>query len=304
MKYCVLAFACAAAFAQSSTTNSVNGATATTVVSSDHTQTEMTQSIDGRQVPIEQSETRVLSKTANGSVTETVVRRYNRSGQLTSTERTVTDLETRPGGSTAKSTTYLTDLNGSVRETEHKTVDSETQGETTNTQTVVERPSIDGSFQAVEKRSALIENKSDSSHQDETVYRRNGTGGFDVAERKIADTARSGNKTTETTALYEPINNFSQLQLSRQQVSTTVAQPDGSETRQVDYYLPSLPGVARTGAGTQTLWEQDTVQRTKKADGAVVETVTARRADANRPNQLGPAETVSETVCRGNCSGK
>src|SRR5215472_154144 len=112
------------------------------MVSTDHTQTVLTRSINGRQIPLEQTESRVLSQSANGSVTERIVRRYDRNGQLTSTERTVTELQNRPGGSTAKSTTYTTDLNGVLRETERKTVDTEKQGDTARTETVVERPVI------------------------------------------------------------------------------------------------------------------------------------------------------------------
>lgn len=294
----------AAAFAQSSTSTSTSGETATTLVSSDHTQTLLARSINGREIPLEQTETRVLSKTANGSVTETIVHRYDRNGQLASTERTVTEVENRTGGSTLKSTTYATDLNGSLRETERKTVDTQTQGNTTNSETVIERPSINGGLQAVEKRSAVAETSGNSTHEDETVYRRSGTSDFAVAERRVGDTTRDGSKTTQSTALYQPIADASKLELARQQVTTTISNPDGSETRQVDHYLPSLPGTARSGDSTPKLWEQDTIQRKTSAGGVVTETVTARRTDPNHPTQLGAPQQLSETVCRGNCSGQ
>jgi len=302
VKYYSLLAVCAAALGQSTATTFTSGETPITTVSTDHTQTVLTRSINGGEIPLETTETRLLSKSEDGSVTEVIVRRYDRNGQLASTERTVTEVRNRPGGSTSKSITYATDINGVLRETERKTIDTEQQGGAARTETVIERPAIDGGFQAVEKRSAVIENRPDSTHQDETVYRRSGNGGFNVALRKIADTTRKGNTTTETTDLYEPIGEADRLQLSRQQVATTVAEPDGSETRQIDYYLPALPGAARTTGESQKLWEQDTIQRKKQADGGFVETVTARRADPNHPNQLGPAQQVSETVCRGNCS--
>jgi hypothetical protein len=304
VKYYSLLAVCAAALAQSTTTTFTSGETATTTVSTDHTQTVLTRSINGREIPLEKTETRLLSKSENGSVIETIVRRYDRNGQLTSTERTVSEVRNRPNGLTTKSTTYTTDINGVLRETERRTIDTEKQGDTARTETVIERPVINGGLQTVEKRSAVIENRAEATHQDETVYRRGSNGDFSVALRKIADTTRKDNTTTEVTDLYEPIGEVNRLQLSRQQVTTTVAQPDGSETRQVDYYLPALPGVAGAAGESPKLWEQDTVQRKKQSDGGVVETVTARRADPNHPNQLGPAQQVSETVCRGNCSSQ
>jgi len=304
VKYYAIFALCSFALAQSTTTSSATGETAVAVVSSDHSQTLVTQSINGRQVPMQQTETHVLRKTENGSVTETIVRRYDPNGQLTSTEKVVTEVENRPGGSTTTSTTYRSDINGNLSEAERKTVDSETHGQTTDVNTVVERPSINGGLEPMQKSAAVIESKPDSSHEDETVYRPDGNGGFSVAERKISDTTRKNNETTQTTALYQPIANASQLQLSRQQVTRTVKQPDGSEQQVVDYYQPSIPGVVRDPNAAPQLWEQDTIQRKPGPDNTVVQTVVARRTDPNHPNQLGAPEQVSKTVCQGNCSGQ
>lgn len=309
MKYYSVVLSCGLALAQSSTSTYIPGLNgnqqvASTVVANDDQHTELYRSINGQNVPLQQSETHVLRKDANGSVTETIVRRFNQNGQLVSTEKTVTELSSHPGGSSLKATTYATDLSGNQRETERKTVETQTSGATTNTQTVIERPSVDGGLQPVEKRAAVTETNGNSSHQDETVYRPDGNGGFNVAERKVDDTTRSGDKTTEKTALYQPIAEASTLQLSRQQVTTTTAHPDGSETKQVDYYLPSVPGMVRPSDASPQLWEQDTIQRKAATDGSVVETVTARRTDPNNPSQLGSPQRLSETICRGNCSGQ
>jgi hypothetical protein len=301
--YLVLA-ACVTAFAQSTTNTFTSGETGATVVSSDHTQTELLQSINGREIPVQKTETRVLSKSDNGSVTETIVHLYDRNGLLTSTQKTVTEVENHPGGSTMKATTYATDVNGTLRETERKMVDTQTQGATTNTQTVIERPSINGGLQPVEKRSAVAEINGDTTHEDETVYRSNAGSDFTVAERKVADTRRNGTQTTQTTALYQPIADASKLELAKQLVTTTTSNPDGSETKQVDTYLAALPGTARSSDSTPKLWEQDTIHRTPRPDGTTLETVTAQRSDPSRPSQLGAAQQVSETVCRGNCSGQ
>ena len=308
VKWSVMALACGCALAQSTTstyTTDLNGrrVEAATVVSTDGERTDITRNLNGREIPLEQTERHVLRKDASGSVTETIVRRYDRNGQLVSTEKIVAEEQNRPGGSTSHSTTYRTDLNGRMQEAERKTVETLTQGAVTNTQTVIERPTIGGGLQTVEKRTAATQKTDDTSHTDETVYRRDGNGAYQVAERTVADAKRSGNQTTETSAMYLPIANVSSLQLSRQQVTTTTTRPDGSETQEVNYYLPSLPGVVRSSESSQ-LSEQDTIQRRKQPDGSVVETITARRADNNHPQQLGPPEQLSETICKGNCTAK
>lgn len=304
VKYSAILALSSLALAQSTTTSSTEGVTPVTVVSSDHTQTLLTQSINGRQVPMKQTETHLLSKTATGSVTETLVRRYDQNGQLSSTQKIVTEVENRPGGSTTTSTTYDTDINGNFSQTERKTVDTEMRGQTTDVNTVIERPSINGGLQTAQKTAAVIENKPDASHEDETVYRPDGNGGFSVAERRISDTTHKNNETTQTTALYQPIAESSKLQLSRQQVTRTVQQADGSEQQVVEFYLPSIPGVVRDPNAPPQLWEQQTIQRKPGPDNTVEQTVVARRTDPNHPNQLGAPEQISKTVCQGDCSGQ
>ena len=309
MKYYVLAFAASVALAQSSTTTyttNINGGTVATpgAVSTDHQQTQITQSLNGRTIPLEQSEERVLSETPQGKVTEKITRRYDRNGQLVSTERLVTDEQRRPSGSTVNSTMFQSDINGNMSETEHKTVESDTHGAVTDTQTVIARPTLDGSLATVEKRSQVSETSDHSTHSDETVFRQSGSGDFYPAVRNVTDTTKSGNQTVEKSAQYEPIANVSGLQLTRQTVATTTQDPNGSEQKEVSYYGPSVPGNVRDPNAPLRLYEQDITQRSKQAGGGVVETLSARRPTMSNPNQLGPATRISETVCTGKCDAK
>ncbi len=293
------------ALAQSTATTYVtdvngNRVPAGSVISNDGDHTQLSQNLNGRVVPLEQTDEKVLSKDANGSVIERTVRKYDRNGQVTSTERTVIEEHKQPGGFTRQSTTYASDVNGEMRQTEHQTVESSTQGSTTNTQTVVERPTINGSLQPVEKRSAVTETGKDVSKQDETIYRLSSNGDFYPAVREVKDQTKTGDQTVVKSALYEPIGS-SQMSLSRQSVSTTTKASDGSEVTEVNYYAPSAPGFAQANGAAPQLYEQDVVTRKKAADGNIIETTSARRSSISDPGRLGSPQKISETICSGKC---
>lgn len=279
--------------------NRVNGAT---IVTADHQVTEVTQSINGRQVPLEQTTQNVLSDDANGKVIETIIRKYDPNGQVASTERVVTEEQKRGSAATIRATTYRSDINGNMREAERKTVESNSQGAVTNTQTVVERPTINGAFQATEKRSLVSQTGPDKNiHSDETVYRRSENGDYYPAQREVTDTSRSGNQTTAKTARYEQIAS-SQLQLTRQIVSTTTKRADGSEVEEVNLYGSGVPGNVREAGATPQLFEQQIIEREKGAGDTVVETLSVRRPTMSDPNSLGPVKKISETTCKGKCT--
>jgi hypothetical protein len=307
VKYYALLLVAAFATAQSSSTiytTDLNGHTVAdgTSSSNDGKHTQTTRSINGRAVPLEQSDERVISETPSGKVTEKIIRKYDPEGQLAQTTRIVTEEQKRASGSTVNSTTYRSDLNGAMHEDERKTVETNTSGPTTNTQTVISRDTPNG-FATVEKRSSVSETATDSTHTDETVYRADANGNFAPAVRTVTDTTQKNGQTVEKAALYEPIADVTKMQLSRQTVTTTTTRADGSSTAQTNYYGPSVPGNVRDPEAAQRLYEQDTVERST-AGGKTTETLTARRVTPNDPTHLGAPITVSETVCTGNCSGK
>ncbi len=308
MKYYAL-FAVASLAAAQSTTNTYttdlngNRVVASSVVSTDGDHAEVSRSINGRKVPLEQTDERVISKDANRTVREKIVKKFDANGNLASTERVVTEEEQRPNGSSVKSTTYRSDINGGMREAERKMVDTETQGAVTKVQTVLEKPTINGSLQAVEKRNAVTESTPSKSHEDEMVYRLDANGQYSAAVRNVTDTTHAGNQTVVKTAEYEPLADASKMELARQEVATTTTQPDGSQVSELDYYRASVPGLVRDPNAAPQLIEQQTVRRVPGADGTR-ETIDVRRPNANEPNKLGPPQRISETVCTGKCDGK
>lgn len=308
MKYYVLLFTAAIAGAQSVSstyTTDVNGRSVAgdSFVTKDGKHTETTQSINGKKVPLEQSDERVISQSATGRVTEKIIRKFDPDGHLASTERVVTEEQTRPSGSVVNMTTFRSDVNGGMHQDERKVVETNKHGATTDTNIVIDRPTVNG-FGTVEKRAVVSETSGDTTHSDEVVYRASQNGGFFPAVRKVTDTTASANKTVEKTALYEPIADAGTMQLTRQTVSTTTTRPDGSSVDEVNYYGPAVPGTSRDANAAPQLYEQDVIERKPGANGTVVESLSARRATVSNPNHLGPAVKVSETVCTGKCSDK
>jgi len=308
VKYYVLALAASAALAQSVTNTyatDLNGRrveAGNSTVATGGDRTEITQNINGRRVPLEQTDEKVVRQDGTTKVVEKTVRKYDRSGQLMSTARQVIEEQTRPNGSTTHTTTYVTDVNGRLAESQRETTETQKQGSVTRTQSVVERPTVNGSFQAVEKREAVTQTSPSGSQQDQTFYQRSENGGYVVTAREVKETKHAGNRTTETTAMYQPLSTSSQLQLTQQNVATTTKRPDGSESIQTDYYGSSWNGQLRDNESSPQLRGQDVVERTPGPGGSVVETLSTRSPSASDVNKLGPLMKVSETICTGKCS--
>jgi len=301
-----LVFTAALAAAQSSTTTytrDLNGSRAEgqSFSSKDGERTERFQSINGRQVPLEQTVDRVVSQDANGRVTERIVKKFNRDGQISSTERVMIEETKLPGGSsTVRETTYRSDVNGTSREAERKTIETRVNGSITTASTVIDRPGLNGSMDTVEKRSATTEGPADNQHTTESVYRPALSGGFQEALRYVTTTSKANDASKETTASYEPGMN-GQLELASQSESTSSKQPDGTEVTQTNLFAKTVAGNVQDSRGAMRVKEQQVVQRRTNPDGSVVETLSVRRPSVSDPNRLGDLQKLSETVCKGKC---
>jgi hypothetical protein len=295
------------AFGQSVTTSyttDLNGnrIAGPTTVANDGQKTQIMQSINGRKVPMEQTEERVIRENASGKVVEKIIKKFDPNGALASTERVVIEEEKLYDGLRQHSTTYRSDVNGNMHEAERRTAESHKQGSAENTQSELARPDINGSFQTVEKRTIVTQAAGAGSQEDETVFRRSDNGGFYPAVRDITDTTQSGSQTVQKSAHYEP-SDSQQLKLIGQTVSTIVKRADGSSVAEVSLYGASAgDGRAHDGQSGMHLREQQTIEKIAGAGGSVTEVVTARRPTTSDPNRLGPAVKISETVCTGKCT--
>src|SRR5579864_2193059 len=161
MRYCFCSLLCAGmAMAQSTTallTPDLNGSSVEAAVYSakDGDRTELNRTINGSLAPLQKSDTKVLSEGPNGRTTETIVRKYDATGQLSSTERTVTEEQKVPNGSVIHATIYRSDGNGRLEEGERRVIESQTQGATTTSNVTISRVGLSGSFDVAEKRNIV-----------------------------------------------------------------------------------------------------------------------------------------------------
>jgi hypothetical protein len=307
MKYCLYALVAAAAgLAQSNTASyitDINGHRVEVTSSAsprDGEHTELSQSVNGRQVPLERTETHILSKDANRTVTETVVRKFDRTGQIISTERTVQDEQKHGDASSIRATIYRSDTNGSLHEDERRVIETQVQGPTTTSDVVISRAGTTGSFDAVEKRKVVTTGDANTTHENATVYRPSQSGQFVETQREAKDTQKVGNKTVENAASYE-VDYTGKMQLVRQTVSDTTKASDGSEVTQMSIYERASLGRPRDEQSGQKIDEQRIIERTKGPNGAVIETTTVRRPTLADPSHLGEPNKISETICTGKC---
>jgi hypothetical protein len=266
--------------------------------------TDLRQSINGREVPLSQTEEKVLSKSGNTTVTERIVRHYGANGQIVQTDRIVTEAtSTGDGESSVHATTYRSDISGNMAEAERKTVDTHKMGAGTVTDTAIEKKDLSGSFSVAEKRTLTVEPTSDGKRENETVMLRDANGSLYEAQRASTVETKSGNQVVDNTAIYEPGVNGN-LALTRQSVTKTTTNPDGSTSEEVEIYGRASDGRAHEANAPPALTEKRIIERQKTAGGAVVETQRVQLPSVSDPGRLDPARKVAETICRGECDKK
>jgi hypothetical protein len=316
VKYClvssisVLPLLVASAFAQSTTVsinvdiNGVRVASDPTVVGKDGSSTEYSQTVNGQKVPKEQVQSKVLSETATEKVTETWDRKYDVSGNLLSTERTLKTERKLPGGGTSVTeSVFRADPNGGMAEKERKITETRPQNaKTTSTEITIAAPSNNGGFETIEQHKIVttidkLSADKINTHEDETIYHRSPNGGFVANRRTVTDTQKTGEKTEENIAKYDA-DLTGRLSLRNQEASTSVASKDGRVSTERSLYSVAAEG--SPDAGHPKLIEQQSVAREPGANNTVKETVSVRRVGPE--DRLGPSTVLSETVCSGKCS--
>lgn len=264
---------------------------------------ERVHSINGRAVPLESVEEKVLRDDSAGRVVERLIRRYDQNGRPAGIEKVV--IEELPRGANEKTVTtsvYRADLNGRLQLSERSTAHSTATDSVTETTTTVERPAAGRSLAVVEKQVAKEVHRDSVVNSDVTTYRRDGSGRFTAAARQTTEKVTEGNTTTETTVSYNTVNSTGRLEFAGQTVANTEKRPDGSETKVISIYGAAAPGRSATGYSAQPrLREQLIVEREARADGSTVEKTGVRRVSLANAGRLEDYQLVSEVVCTGAC---
>jgi hypothetical protein len=262
--------------------------------------TELRQSVNGRIVPLERVEEKVLRDDASGRVVERLIRRYDPQGNPTTPVRETIEEQKRPdGSSTTTATTYRGDINGSMQLAEKAVTEVSKSGSEERSETVVQKPTINGSLDTVEKQEKVKVVEANGFREDATTYRP-GNGGFYAAVRTVTDHTQDGSQTKENTVEYEA-NPGAPLLVKGQTVATTTTAPDGSKDTVLNIYKTNVPGNIDPTTSALKLQEQQLVQSQKGPNDTVTETLSVRRPTVSDPNTLGPARQISQTVCQGAC---
>ena len=274
----------------------------TSITTTGNSRVERVQSINGRSVPLEQVEDKVVREDASGKVVERTIRRFDASGNPLPVDRvTIAETKQADGSIITDTTLRRGDVNGNLVLSEHTRAETRKNGASTMSEIVVERASINGSLELQEKQSIAAIEQGQTVQQTSTVYRRDSNGNFVEARRDVKETTIVGATTTENSASYEP-GNDGKLSLTRQETRTAVKSADGSEHSQVNVF-DSVAGRVGESGGTPQLREQVLIERKMSGDG-IVETLRVRQASPNDPGRLGAARLISESVCKGKCSDK
>jgi hypothetical protein len=262
--------------------------------------TERMQSINGRMVPLERVDERVVRDDSTGRVVERTIHRYDATGNPTTPVKETIEEQKRPdGSSTIQTTRYRGDVNGDLQLVQKTVTELRRSGSTETSDTVVQRP-LNGSLETVEKKETVRVNDGINGYrEDATTYRRDGNGGFGVAVRQTKEHTEQSGQATDNTAEYE-IGPDGQLQLHSQSVANTVTRPDGSKDSVVNLFGRNAPGTVDSD-GKLKLFEQQVIEQKPRPGNALVETLSVRRPTVSDPNALGPAQQISETTCKGKC---
>jgi len=263
--------------------------------------TEISQTINGRKVALQQTETRVLSDGPNGRTTETITKKYDPSGQTVGIEKIVSVEQKSGNKTTVQATISRSDLQGQLIESERRTVETMIQGGTTTANVDIVRPGLNGTFVSAEKRSVVTVAQNGKTQETETVLRPTlSSGPFTETARTVKETQKVGDKTVETKTVYD-LGYTGKMELAKQQRSTSVKTPNGTENTVVDIYGVNSDGVARDEQRGPKLIEQQLIVRTPGAGGTVTESTSVRRPTLADQSKLGESVQISETVCSGKC---
>ncbi len=289
-----LLIACAA-WAQQSTVSTKNydnnghPVAGVSSVKSNGSRSEVTRDANGRTVPVETVDEKVISDSGSTKVIERIIRRYDPNGTPGPAEKVRVEESKEPDGTVRALTTVSRgDINGGFQLAERSTKVTKVAGGRTESTTAIERPTLNGSFETVERNEQVIVSSGPKTSDNLTVFRRDSNGRLGEFARKTREAVANGNKISENTVEYESAST-GQMKLMRQ----SVAQIDPNGTREVTVYLPNTEGKL-------TLSQQQVIEK-KETPAGVTETTTVRFASPNDPGKLGPARKAEETVCTGPC---
>jgi hypothetical protein len=257
---------------------------------------ETAQSINGRMVPIQSAEDRVLRQDPQRKEVERIIRKYDATGNPGPPVKVrIEETKNADGSTTIQSTTYEADINGNLKLFERATTQIR-KGDTTETSTTVERATLNGSLQTTERSTSLERKTGSGSEIDSTTYRRDVSGNFTPLAQDVKRTSKSGAEET-TDAAHYVVDPNGKLTLASRAIDHVKTNPDGSQVSETDVYSKFSAGnTGDANAGEPRLQQQVRRERTPGPGGAVVETTSVRARLPNDPSSFGAYEKTSQVT--------
>jgi hypothetical protein len=257
---------------------------------------ETAQSINGRMVPIQGAEDRVLREDSQGKVVERVIRKYDANGNPGPPVKVhIEEKKNSDGSTTIQSSVYEADINGNLHLSERATSQIRKNG-ATETSTTVERATLNGALQTVERDSKVERPTGSGSQVESTTYRRDISGNFTPFAQEVKQITKSGAEETTDAARYE-LGPDGKMTLASRAVDHVKKNPDGSQVSDTEVYAIFSAGrTVDLSANQPRLQEQIHKERTPGPGGKMVETTSVRARLPNDQSAFGAYEKVSQTT--------
>ncbi len=264
----------------------------------------MMRNINGRLVPSESLQERVLVQTGTDRVVERTVQRYDYDGRPLPPETVrIEGHKNRDGSETIVTTAHRQDLNGRVELYERRTANTVKSASGEGTSTVVERPGLSGTLEVAERVRSVETRSQGRIQRDVVTQRKDVNGRFNDAVREVSDQVKQPGLSTETRTVYEA-GAGGALQPATQSVSRTRTNPDGSEVEETSVHTPWAAGKSAGGAPQMQLSEQWLIERKPGPGNVMVETSSVAKPTLDYPARLGAYQQISEVVCSGSCKSE
>jgi hypothetical protein len=277
--------------------NRVEGPRYTSVESPTGSQrVETAQSINGRMVPIQGTEERVLREDLQGKVVERVIRKYDANGNPGLPIKVRIEEKKNPDGSTTiQSTAYESDINGNMQLIERSTSQIRKNGGT-ETSTTVERATLNGPLQTVERNMTVERPTGSGSQIESSVYRRDISGNFVPFAQEVKQITKSGSQETTDASRFEQ-GPDGKLTLASRSIDHVKTNPDGSQVTDTDVYSQFSAGrTVDLSSNQPRLQQQIRKERTPGPGGKIVETTSVRARLPNDQSNFGAYEKVTQTT--------
>lgn len=281
--------------------NRVEGPVYTAVESPSGSQrVETAQSINGRMVPIQATEERILRNDPQGKVVERVIRKYDATGNLGLPIKVrIEEKKNADGSTTVQSSAYESDINGNLQLFERSTSQIRKNG-ATETSTTVERATLNGPLQVVERDTKVEQSTGSGSQVESNVSRRDISGNFIPFAQEVKQITKGGGVETTDAARYET-GPDGKLMLASRSIDHVKTNPDGSQVSDTDVY--SLFSAGRTvdllATNQPRLQEQVHKERMPGPGGKIIETTSVRARLPNDQSNFGAYQKVSQTTYTG-----